>query len=277
MKNIIIVSLLLLVNTISFAQSHDMRPGSTCKLIKTSVNTESMICPACATNDKKEKDAKNAEVKRRNDLLVAEAKAKNDAEQKAYRDKLAADKLKEGSGNVLINAQPTSTINKNEIDIVLDDKKLVEMKKYSIKYNEKKGQMNSPISISILYNSQPVFTTSEYTAINRVSDKALIFYGTKPRMDDCNETFSKNFDVFINEKGEPIYLGGINSFSFASEYNNVIEFFVRDGNCYPDNRSSQSLLYSSLRGNISYKYNLSDLTLISSKSDKIMVSCPCKN
>lgn len=115
-KKLLLTFLLLLVGTISFAQSHDMRPGSTCKLIKTSVNTESMICPACAANDKKEKEAKNAEIKRRNDKLIADAKAKKEADDKAYRDKIAADKLKEGSGNVLINAQPTSTIVKTQAE-----------------------------------------------------------------------------------------------------------------------------------------------------------------
>jgi len=65
-------------------------------------------------NDKKEKDAKIAEVKRRNDKIWADAKAKKEADDKAYRDKIDKEnteaKLK--SGNVLINAQPTSTIGK---------------------------------------------------------------------------------------------------------------------------------------------------------------------
>jgi Skp family chaperone for outer membrane proteins len=88
MKNLTLIILLLLVTKISFAQSHDMRPGSTCKLIKTSVNTESMICPACAANDKKEKNAKNAEIKRRNDKIWADTKAKKDADDKTYRNKV---------------------------------------------------------------------------------------------------------------------------------------------------------------------------------------------
>ncbi|WP_339660810.1 hypothetical protein [uncultured Polaribacter sp.] len=121
MKNIIILTLLLLVNTIAFAQEHNMGAAFNCKLKKGNFNTESYPCPACAANDKKEKDAKNAEIKRRNDKIIADAKAKKETDDKAYRDKLAADKLKEGAGNVLINAQKKAVnedlikINKSEI------------------------------------------------------------------------------------------------------------------------------------------------------------------
>ena len=71
MKNIIILTLLLLVNTIAFAQEHNMGAAFNCKLKKGNFNTESYPCPACAANDKKEKDAKNAEIKRRNDMRNA--------------------------------------------------------------------------------------------------------------------------------------------------------------------------------------------------------------
>ena len=88
-----------------------------CKLNKKNwQNSEKLSCPACEANDKKEKEAKEAKVKKRNEKIWAYAKAKKDAEQKAYQDKIAADEVKRKaeSGDVVINAQPIKTIEKNE-------------------------------------------------------------------------------------------------------------------------------------------------------------------
>jgi hypothetical protein len=84
-KLLFTIILLLAISNVK-AQSHDMSPGSTCKLIKTKVNSESHICPACAAKDKKEKEAKVAENKRRDDAIVAKAKAENDARQAAFKE-----------------------------------------------------------------------------------------------------------------------------------------------------------------------------------------------
>ena len=107
----LVVLTLLLFSTITFAQSHNFDVNYNCKLNKkNSLNTEKYPCPACEANDKKEKEAKEAEVKKRNEKIWADAKVKKDAEQKAYQDKIAADEVKRKaeSGNVLINAQPSS-------------------------------------------------------------------------------------------------------------------------------------------------------------------------
>lgn len=90
MKNLIIITFLLLgIN--SYGQSHNTTTGSACKFAKNRcTNMEGCPqCAACNAEDKKEKDAKAAEVKRRNDKIWADAKAKKDAEDKAYRDKIA--------------------------------------------------------------------------------------------------------------------------------------------------------------------------------------------
>lgn len=85
------------------AQSHDMSPGSTCKLIKTSVNSESRVCPACAAKDKKEKDAKLAEDNRRNQAIWDKAKADKIANENAWKAKQLEDAKNAHSGEVLIN------------------------------------------------------------------------------------------------------------------------------------------------------------------------------
>ncbi len=276
MKNIIILTLLLLVNTIGFAQSHDMSAGSTCKLIKTSVNTESHICPACAANDKKEKDAKIAEVKKRNDKIWADAKIKKDAEQKAYQDKLAAEafekKQKEKEGKLIITNSKNEIIGKS---FNLNEKEQIEFAKYSTKINGDR-KINAAASISILYDGIPIFTSSEYSAIYRVSEKALIFVAFKPSINmSCDEKAVSNSGIFINEKGEPISISHFNKIAYASEYNNVLTIIVQNDKCYPDNESSNSLMNSSYRGRTTYKYNLLDLSLISSRPTKAFTNCPC--
>jgi len=87
----------LFVGVVTYAQSHNTTAGSACKYAKNRcTNMEGCPqCAACNLEDKKEKDAKVAEVKKRNDKIWADAKAKKDAVQKAYQDKInkqAADK-----------------------------------------------------------------------------------------------------------------------------------------------------------------------------------------
>lgn len=120
MKSIKSLSLIitLFVGTMSFAQSHNTIIGSACKFAKNRcTNMEGCpVCSACDKDDIKEKEVKQAEITRRNEQMWAEAKAKKEAEQKTYQDKLAADnaeaKKNAESGNVLINA-PKVTINEN--------------------------------------------------------------------------------------------------------------------------------------------------------------------
>ena len=80
----------LFVGVVSYAQSHNTAAGSACKYAKNRcTNMEGCPqCAACNLDDKKEKDAKVAEVKKRNDKIWADAKAKKEVEQKAYQDKI---------------------------------------------------------------------------------------------------------------------------------------------------------------------------------------------
>ncbi len=74
---------------------------------------ESCGCTACGEKKKKEKTAKQAEKKKRQDLLASKHKAEKEAKQKAF---LAEQKRKQEeaskpkSGEVVINAQPKSMV-----------------------------------------------------------------------------------------------------------------------------------------------------------------------
>jgi hypothetical protein len=134
---------------VTYAQSHNTAAGSACKYAKNRcTNMEGCPqCAACTSEDKKEKDAKVAEVKKRNDKIWADAKAKKDAEQKAYQDKLDADnaeaKRKSESGNVLINGQKTiltkTIIIPKKIGIANDNTIMYGAGSYDILYQTFKG------------------------------------------------------------------------------------------------------------------------------------------
>ena len=126
-KFLFTIILLLAISNVK-AQSHDMSPGSTCKLIKTKVNSESHICPACAAKDKKEKEAKVAENKRRDDAIVAKAKAENDARQAAWKAKQLEDAKNAHSGEVYINGNTINTNNANSIKTTKGTTKIISKK-----------------------------------------------------------------------------------------------------------------------------------------------------
>lgn len=92
MKLLLITMLTMLCLNSVNAQSHVIKPDVNCKLNKVKYGTEAAICPACANIDKKEKEAKEAEDKRRADAIVAKAKAEHEAMNKAREDKLKQEK-----------------------------------------------------------------------------------------------------------------------------------------------------------------------------------------
>jgi len=292
MKKLITICLSLATSIVINAQTPNAQTHFVkcdyCKLSKNyanrdknaSIENQGCGCPVCGETENKERIAKAAELKKREEALAAKIKAENEAKEKIYLEerqrKLDEEKARIKASEVQISVKNSKEDLNTGKNINLNDEELNEMEKYSIKYNEESSKAYAPRSISILYNSNPIFTTSEYSYIFRVSKKALIYYGIKPSLNmSCDERSSKNSGVFINEKGEPISIGGINLIHFASESDNVIKFRVLDGNCYPDNSSGYSLLNYSLRGITEYKYNLLDLSLISSEQGKISAACPC--
>jgi Skp family chaperone for outer membrane proteins len=155
-KSLLII-VMLFIGTISFAQSHNTATGSNCKYAKNRcTNMEGCPqCAACNINDKKEKDAKAEEIKKRNEKIWADAKAKKDAEQKAYQDKIdkeAADKKR-----------------KNEQDLA-DKKASDDLRK---RYNEiaNKGIVKSDVKGAV--------STVELKNIEEFTDKDRKIYGFK--------------------------------------------------------------------------------------------------
>ncbi len=93
-RKLILLLILLITPFALNAQSHNTRPGSWCKLIKTVPGSardesESSRCLACSKKQEKEDEAKNVERKRRDDI----ARANDEAKRKALEIKLRKEKL----------------------------------------------------------------------------------------------------------------------------------------------------------------------------------------
>ena len=220
----------LLFSTISFAQTHNTTTGSTCKYAKNRcTNMEGCPqCAACDADDKKEKDAKIAEVKKRNDKIWADAKIKKDAEDKAYQDKIAADnaeaKRKAESGNVVINAQPTSVPNNNQTQ-----KSKVENTGYKIDYfytntryyNFQDIYRSKETNEGFLVNGDTILNSNDYSGfyanhiydennfppnigIVRLNQKKIIPLGDEGKVTQETNGYDLISPVFdlVNSKGE---------------------------------------------------------------------------
>lgn len=87
MKVKILLSTLLILFCLNYAntQSHISTGQYGCRLVPSSLNTEKHLCPACAANDLKVKQAKAAEEKRRSDAAIAKANADKAARDLAYK------------------------------------------------------------------------------------------------------------------------------------------------------------------------------------------------
>jgi hypothetical protein len=113
------VILIAIFTIISFAgvnaQVHNLSSNFNCKLQKKGYffNSEKHACPACQKTEEKEKVAKQAEDKRREDAFVAKKKAENDTRQKARELKKIEDKKNEHSGEVTIEMPKNNAVAKN--------------------------------------------------------------------------------------------------------------------------------------------------------------------
>lgn len=88
-RQIVILFFVFFCATKIAAQEHNMGGNFNCKLKKGNFfNMEKHPCPACEKNDKKEKEAIALEQKRKFDKIWADAKAKKEADDKAYKDKI---------------------------------------------------------------------------------------------------------------------------------------------------------------------------------------------
>ena len=277
-KFLFTIILLLAISNVQ-AQSHDMSPGSTCKLIKTKVNSESHICPACAAKDKKEKEAKVAENKRRDDAIVAKAKAENDARQAAFKEeqRLKQEQYKkERDEKVVIDFPKKNTSSNKSNTSNLDDinkydaemSRLTPFVSNEYNYSDKRN-------VKILYDKKVVYESNEYSFLTKVYGKKMFVLRYTSAKSNCSGEHENN-SIIIDEKGQKINLPGLDKFGhfFGNRENDdYFDIAVYNGTCTlveNDNYAKgdwQTTMYT---------FSYSNMQLVSTKPSWQHSSCGCK-
>jgi hypothetical protein len=172
MKNKILITVITALFTILqvSAQAHDNSKGA-CRLVKSrySVVEPGATCPACVAKDKKEQVARDAENKRRNDAVIAAAKAKQKArELEIIKEKELAEKNKPKEVFVTM---PKNTTVKNTIPDKKTESKGVVKNYFYTENNDINNQSISDmiiryqkISNYFLINNEKKFTNNEFKA-----------------------------------------------------------------------------------------------------------------
>jgi hypothetical protein len=239
-KILFTIILLLAISNLQ-AQSHTFAPGW-CKLAKAGgVKGESAIleCQVCNAKDKKEIEAKVAENKRRDDAIVAKAKAEREAFENARLEKL---RLAEAEAKRIKNEKVVIDFPKNQVDNKKNEQpksnKIYGMKKENYFYNTSwnwpnimfetahdalKGDWSnarkSEGENGLILNGKSIFNNGEFFQCIALNDPELV--GEKNYEDyKCNfppniaivilnelmtsKISSKKFHIvdLINEKGE---------------------------------------------------------------------------
>ena len=258
LKLLITIVLLLTINSIH-AQSHDMSPGSTCRLIKTAVNSESRICPVCAAEDKKEKAAKLAEDKRRIQVIWDKAAADKIAKDKAWKDKQLADAKNAHSGEVYINGNTNAT---NSIKATKGTTKIISKKGNSKSklFPAKKHDLEW-LKTSFILNEvgDTIINSTKWVACkwNRVmakedipTDVIIVIYQSQEKYNsETYNSLTKERFALINSKGEELleekrisYLNYVGNdffvYAFVNENDNILrdfnnndEDYIQDDGC----------------------------------------------
>ncbi|MFL9831467.1 cell envelope integrity protein TolA [Flavobacterium sp. ST-87] len=217
--------MLFFLNSVN-AQSHKVGQANyNCKLNKKGwfFNSEKLSCPACEATDKKEKTAKAAEDKRRNDVAIAKANA----------DKLAAEKLRQEK--LRLAKEEEKRIKDKEIaDKIANDKAIQKNKQIAasaaIKSNVK-GQIGKtdPSTVTSFYdNKRRVYgliadgkeiITFPYeenlTTIRRINDTNLFEVHVSGKHPNGWEKYLYSF--IIDYKGKRLSVNGLSKFDFPPE------------------------------------------------------------
>lgn len=231
MKIKILLSALLMLFCLNTAKAQSHKVGQAnynCKLNKKGwfFNSEKLPCPACDVTDKKEKTARAAEDKRRNDVVLAKAKA----------DKIAAENLR--FEKVRLEKEEEKRIKDKEIaDKITNDKAIQKNKQIAaagaIKSNAK-GQVGKidPSSVTSFYdNKRRVYglitdgkeiVTFPYeenlTTIRRIKDTNLFEVMVSGKHPNGWERYLYSF--IIDYKGKKLSVNGVSKFDFPPEIDN---------------------------------------------------------
>ncbi|RYY96121.1 MAG: hypothetical protein EOO11_14275 [Chitinophagaceae bacterium] len=271
----IVLLLFTLFHFSARAQSHTFRQ---CSLNKEWANARkdaennAPSCPACIDKRKKERVARQLEMKRRSDEAAAKAKIEREAREKEFA---AAQKRKQEeakkpqSGEVLINAQQHVASGRDPGS-----------ERYRVKMESKSESMSHRHS-QILKDNKVVFETDDYSDLSQVYNR-LLFVGKDYTSGVCrnfngNYRDSKgNHSVLLDQNGKAKVLNGIKTFGFLQDAfqdsPDHFEIVVYTGACEElQNDKYDKSLWTTIR----YKFSFKTMTLISTENSKQRGTCNC--
>jgi hypothetical protein len=278
MKNTIkLLFTILLLMTIGNvqAQSHTFAPGW-CKFAKVGGvkgESASLECQACNAKDKKEIEAKIAENKRRNDAIVAIAKAEKEAYENARKTKQLEDAKNKQSKEVTI-ALPKTKINNNK-KTVSDYYQYIQDR--NVPQEENEDYYRTAHHLKILKNNKVTFESNSFQSVTKCySGNGLFILRSISNLPGCKAEQSNN-SILTNEKGEQITLPTIGDNKFGPQLSNpdnddYFDLAVYTGECTPveNDRYAKGDFHT-----IIYTFSSTTLELISFKNSWQHANCDC--
>nr|WP_315197482.1 hypothetical protein [uncultured Flavobacterium sp.] len=268
-----LITLLFAVTKVN-AQAHNMRTGW-CKYAKKAKGqakdeSESAVCQVCRKENEKEKIARAAEDKRRNDVAVAKGKADKAANVLAYKKMQQEIAEKNKVTEVFVTMPKSSVVKKDESDrseignykIINEFKSLRDMSEFST-YNSK-----------ISYKDKIIFESNDFIYIKAAGDK-LLFIADYPRKDGSCTSSEANNSILLDKKGKKINLPGIDKFGYYTNDKDRDDYFVivvYTGTCTPvaNDKYAKGDWHT-----IKYTFDYKTRSLIGTKPSWQHSSCPC--
>ncbi|RYD87346.1 MAG: hypothetical protein EOP50_20905 [Sphingobacteriales bacterium] len=271
----IVLLLFTLFHFSARAQSHTFRQ---CSLNKEWANARkdaennAPSCPACIDKRKKERVARQLEMKRRSEEAAAKARIEREAREKEFA---AAQKRKQEeakkpqSGEVLINAQ---TFTGTDMEPGYEQYE-AKIENFFEKLTNRRCQ--------ILKNKKVLYETTEFGTLTQVY-KRILFVGKYYTAGVCrhpngNVTDAKgNHSVLMDQYGKVKVLNGIKRFGFlqtvGQESPDHFEIVVYTGECKAlENDRYDKSLWTTIR----YKFSFKTMTLVSTENSAQRGSCNC--
>jgi len=271
MKTKSLIMLLILMSAVIKVngQAHDASQGA-CRLVKSAAIGDGASCPACKAADKKEQLARDAENKRRNDVIAAKAKADKIASEAARKKQLAeiAEKNKVKEVFVTMPKTPAKKLENSEKED-LDNYKIVN----EFKPLDRMSQFSSYNS-KILYKGKVIHDSNDFLWIKAAWGK-LLFIADYPRKDESCASSEANNSILLDKKGKKINLPGIDRFGYYTKNDDRDDYFdivVYTGTCTPvkNDRYANGDWHT-----IKYTFDYKTRNLIESKPSWQHSDCAC--